>query len=114
MRAAAPSMIELREAKQTIYVTEPEILYGVEEDRCVNVQLTGGRVVQVADTAINLFSAIESHPSFFSPNPKTIVNARHIRKLGFRKAIMTDGTVFKIHRECMDYAKYAFGEFAGK
>lgn len=114
VRDAAPDLIELRETKETLYVTEPEILYGTEGDHCVEVHLTGNRIVQVSDTVANLFSTLESHPSVFSPNPKSVINARHIQSLGFLKAVMTDGTTFRIRPECMRYAKYAFEEFGEK
>ena len=60
--AKAVPIIELREDEDTIYVTEPDILYAEEEGRIVIVTLKDGRTVKVATTAINLFSQIENHP----------------------------------------------------
>lgn len=111
IKQQAPSMIELREDKDTLYVTEKEIVYAVEEARHVTVTLTDGRQIAANTTAENLFAQIEQHPMFFAPTAKVIVNARYIEKLGFYKLTMQDKTVFKVCRQCMNYAKYAFEQF---
>ena len=110
MSKAVP-LIELREDEDTIYVTEPDILYAEEEGRNVIVTLKDGRTVKVATTAINLFSQIENHPTFFAPNVKTILNGRYMEKLGFRKVIMCDGKKFPLHRDCVTYAKQLLAEY---
>ena len=74
--AKAVPLIELREDEDTIYVTEPDILYAEEEGRNVIVTLKDGRTVKVATTAINLFSQIENHPTFFAPTVRAILNGR--------------------------------------
>lgn len=89
--AKAVPLIELREDEDTIYVTEPDILYAEAEGRNVIVTLKDGRTVKVATTAINLFSQIENHPTFFAPTVRAILNGRYMEKLGFRKVIMCDG-----------------------
>lgn len=105
IKAKAQPLIELREEKETIYVTEPDILYAVEEGRFTVITLMDGRKINIATTAANFFTEIENHPSFLAPSLKTILNCRYIEKFAFRKAVMIDGTVFKIHRDCMEYAK---------
>lgn len=110
MEKAEP-LIELREDKETYYVTEADILYAEEEGRNVTVTLSDGRKIAVSTTAVNLFSQIEHFPSFMAPSAKVIINCRFIQKLGFYKAVMSDGKVFKIHRECMAYAKMQYAEF---
>lgn len=116
IKAMAPDMIELREDKATLYVTEDEIIYALEEGRHVAVTLTDNRQFLANTTGENLFAQIQNHPVFFSPNVKVIVNARYIKKLGLgcTSLTMEDDTVFKVHRECRKYAKYAFEEFHGK
>lgn len=114
IKAQAPDMIELREDKSTLYVKEEEIIYALEDGRHVTVTLTGDRQFVANTTGENLFAQIEEHhPMFFSPNLKVIVNARYIMKLGIGCTTITmeDGSVFKVHRECRKYAKYAFNEF---
>ena len=106
----APSMIELREEEYTHYVEEIEILYCVEEGLRTEFTLTGGRKIQVATTALNFFSQVENFPVFLAPTDKVVINCRYIAKLGFRKAVMTDGAVFKVHGDCMPYAKQMFAE----
>ena len=110
MSKAVP-LIELREDEDTVYVTEPDILYAEEEGRNVIVTLKDGRTVKVATTAINLFSQIENHPTFFAPTVKTILNGRYMEKLGFRKVIMCDGKKFALHRDCVAYAKQLLAEY---
>lgn len=101
----AQPLIELRAEKETVYVTEPDILYAVESGRNSIVTLTDGRNIIVTSTISNLFAEIESHPSFLLPTLKTIINCRYITKIVFHKATMTDGTQFKISRSCLSYAK---------
>jgi len=110
MSKAVP-LIELREDEDTVYVTEPDILYAEEEGRNVIVTLKDGRTVKVATTAINLFSQIENHPTFFAPTVKTILNGRYMEKLCFRKVIMCDGKKFALHRDCVAYAKQLLAEY---
>ena len=107
----AEPLIELREDKETYYVRESDILYAVEEGRNLNVTLIDGRHIMVNTTAANLFSQIESFPSFLAPSLKTVINCRYIEKIEFYKATMTDGRIFKIHRDCMAYAKSAFSQY---
>ena len=109
--AKAVPLIELREDEDTIYVTEPDILYAEEEGRNVIVTLKDGRTVKVATTAINLFSQIENHPTFFAPTVRAILNGRYMEKLGFRKVIMCDGKKFPLHRDCVAYAKQLLAEY---
>lgn len=111
IKSRALPLIELREEKETYYVTEPDICYAVEEDRIMAVHLADGRVIHVAATAQNFFSQIEIHLSFFAPTSKAVINGRHIAKIGFHKIVMADGTAFKVSGKCMDYAKYAYEEF---
>ena len=115
IKAQAPDMIELREDKSTLYVTEEEIIYALENGRHVAVTLTGNRQFNANTTGENLFAQIEKHPMFFSPNLKVIVNARYIQKLGLGCTTITmeDGSVFKVHRNCRKYARYAFDAFHG-
>lgn len=114
IKSEAPSLIELREDKDTYYVTEPDIVYAVEEGMYVRVTLTDGRRINVVSTAMNFFSQIEMYASFFAPSQKIIVNGRHIGSLGLRKIVMKDGSVFKTSGKCMQYARYALEEFGDK
>lgn len=113
MEKAEP-LIELREDKETYYVTESDIMYAVESGLHVIVSLTDGRKISIVSTAMNFFSQIESHPTFVAPSMKVVLNGRYIEKIGFHKAIMTDGTKFSIHRDCMKYTKYVFDEYHKK
>lgn len=114
IKSRAVPLIELREDKKTIYVTEPDIAYAVEENRTITVTLTDGRRVHVPTTALNFFSQVENHPSFFSPGVKLVINGRHMDKIGYRKIIMTDGTAFKVSNKCMEYARYVYHEYHEK
>jgi DNA-binding LytR/AlgR family response regulator len=111
IKETAEPLIELREENGTIYVTEPDILYAVEDGRITTVTLTDGRKININSTAMTLFDEIESHPVFVAPSVKTIINCRYIEKIDFRNAAMTDGTIFKINRHCLKYAKKAMNDF---
>ena len=104
----AVSLIELRTEKCTFYVTEPDIICAIEEGRNLNVSLTDGRLIQIGTDAMNFFYSVENYPSFFAPNPKTIINARHIQKIGLRKITLTNDMCFKVTGSCMKYAKQAY------
>lgn len=103
-------LIELREDTETHYVTEQDILYAVEADRHVSVTLKDGRKINVIGSSLNLYEQVAHYPTFIAPSQKTIINARYILKLTFRKATMIDGTVFHIHRDCIKYTKQIFNE----
>lgn len=111
LKENAEPLIELRDEHETVYVTEADILYAVENGRNTSVTLTDGRIVDIASTAMTLFDEIENHPSFVAPSTKTVINCRHIAKIEFHTATMTDGTVFKINRRCLKYAKKAMEEY---
>lgn len=100
--------IELREGKETYYVTEPDILYAVLDGSFLLVHLKNGQQVRIADTIRNFFSSLEAFPAFFSPNKHCIVNGRYIDKIGFRQITMCDHKTFKIAGSVMAYAKYIY------
>lgn len=112
LRERTEALIELRENTKTLYVTEPDILYAVESGSLLTVTLSDGRKITLATSARNFFSQIEQHPTFFAPGFKIILNGRYLKKLKFRKAIMTDGASFPIHKDCMAYAKQLLAEFS--
>lgn len=114
IKEQAPSLIELREDYNTVYVTEPEILYGIEEGHYVKVTLTDKRTVHAVTSAVNLFAQLEIYPSLILPSPKVLLNGRYIEKLRFHKAFMTDGACFKISLDCMAYTKQIFQQFHGE
>jgi len=104
-------LIELREEKDTFYVTEPDILYCVEEGRFVVITLADSRKVHLCTDIANFFSQVENHVVFLAPSPKSIINCRHIASIRGRKATMIDGTAFKVHPRCLGYAKKMFRQY---
>lgn len=113
VKANAVPLIELREEKETFYVTEPDILYAIQDGLLIAIYLKDGRVVHTMDNALNLFSQLESFPTFLVPTAKAMINGRYIKAFKFRKVVMIDGKVFKISSECIPYAKKIFAEYAG-
>lgn len=111
IKEQAPSLIELREDYNTVYVTEQDILYCIAEGPYVKITLTDKRTVNAVTTAANLFAQLEAYPSFILSSQKVIFNGRYIEKLGFHKAFMTDGTCFKIPLDSMAYTKQIFRQF---
>ena len=112
IKKKAPSMIELRERENTIYVLEEENLYGIENGFYVMVTLTDGRLIEIATSALNFFCQVECHPVFLAPTERTVINCRYIAKFGFGKVFMTDGKCFKVPRDCMKYAKEMYAELS--
>lgn len=113
VKANAVPLIELREEKETFYVTEPDILYAIQDGLLIAIYLKDGRVVHTMDNALNLFSQLESFPTFLVPTTRVMVNGRYIKAFKFRKIVMTDGKVFKISSECIPYARKIYAEYAG-
>lgn len=113
IKEKALPLIELRQDKDTVYVTEPDILYAKEEGRLTIVTLADRRKIELSTTAVQLFTQIENHPTFLLPAAKVLVNCRHILKFDARKAVMTDGTVFKLPKGCFEYAKKVLEELQG-
>lgn len=114
VKAAAVPHIELRDEKDTYYVTEPDILYAVENGLLVDIYLADGRTIHVLDNALNLFGQWESFPTFLMPSAKAVLNGRYIKTLRFRRATMSDGHVFTVSRDSLSYAKTIFQDYAEK
>lgn len=93
-KSEAVTRIELRDEKETFYVTEDMILYAVEKGNRMIVTLTDGRNVNLVTNISNLFDQWKSFHSFLAPNGKTLVNARYVAKTGLLKIQMTDGRTF--------------------
>lgn len=111
IKDSAVPLIELREDKGTLYVTEADIMYAVEDARTLYITLTDGRTAQIADTAMNFFFQVEKYPSFFAPGTHSVVNARYISSIHFHKLTMKDGKAFKATGRILAYAKAAAAEF---
>lgn len=111
IKSQAIPQIELRDDRDTYYVTEPDILYAVEKKHHVTVTLADGRQIVILTDAYNFFFQIEHYSTFFAPTGKVILNGRHIIGLEKRKATMVDGAVFKIHKDCIAYAEKLIQEF---
>mgnify|MGYP001033515010 CR=1 FL=1 len=104
--------IEIREDnKTTHYITEPDILYAVQDGMFVDIFLKDGKTLHILDNPLNLFEQWENFPSFLMPSSKTVINGRYIKALRFRKAVMTDGRVFPVAGDCLAYAKKVFQEY---
>ena len=94
VKSEAVSRIELRDEKETFYVTEDMILYAVEKGNRMIVTLTDGRTVKLVTNISNLFDQWKSFHSFLAPNGKTLVNARYVAKVGLLQIQMADSQSF--------------------
>lgn len=112
VKSHAVPLIEFREEKNTYYVTEPDILYAVQDGLFVDIRLTDGRTVHIMDNALNLFEQLEIYPTFLMPSVKVVLNGRYIKSFKFRKTVMSDGKVFRISPDCVSYAKEIFAKYA--
>lgn len=104
-------LIELREEKETFYVTEEDILYAVQEERCVNVALKDGRIVNIRDSVLNLFGQWEHYETFFAPTEHVLINGRYIKNISLFKLIMIDGKNFPLPFSARKYAKMMFEKY---
>ena len=104
-KALAIKAAALRGEENTIYVTEPEILYATVKGRSIIVTLTGGRTRALRTDLLNLYSQWAAvHDCFLPPSGHFLLNCRHIQKLGHLTATMTDGKTFLLSRSLHDYA----------
>ncbi|MBQ7776587.1 MAG: hypothetical protein IJ379_11770 [Lachnospiraceae bacterium] len=101
----AVPLIELREEKETLYVTEADIMYGVAEGKHVAVHLADGRIVKEASSVENLFDQWAHYETFLMPSFKYLLNGRYIESVGLLQLTMKDGTKFPIHGIWRGYAK---------
>lgn len=108
---AAIPLIELREEKETLYVTEEDILYGIQEERYVDITLKDGRTVRIRDSVLNLFSQWEHYETIFAPTDHIIINGRYIKGLSFFKLTMADGRSFPLPRSAKHYAKSMYEKY---
>ncbi len=103
---AAP-LLELRLEKETLYVTEAEILYAAAQgSRHVTVTLTGQRRALMTTSIENLYGQWEKHETFVNPSRKLILNARHVTSRSLLKVTMTDGASFSVGRKFQKYIAY--------
>ena len=107
-------LIELREEKETIYVTEEDILYAVQEERYVDVALRNGRNIRIRDTVLNLFGQWEHYETFFAPTEHVLINGRYIKSLSLFKLTMIDGSTFSLPLSTKPYAKAMYEKYGGK
>lgn len=106
-------LIELREEKETLYVTEADIMYGIAiNNKHVDIHLADGRTARIASDIENLFDQWASFESFLVPSSKCIANGRFIAKVGTLHVHMKDGSKFPIHGICKGYAKKMVEKFA--
>lgn len=107
----AVPLIELRDEKETYYVVENDILYAVEDGRHMIVTLSDGRKVRIDSTADNLYDQWNHIEAFLAPNLKTIVNARHMDKIGLLHVHMNDGSKFLLNHSLRSLAKLLFEKY---
>lgn len=103
IKAAAPTLIEIRDEDDTLYVTEEEILYAIAKGRVIHIALKDGRVIETRTTIYNLFSQWATHDTFISPTSSTILNCRYIQSIGLLRATMTDGTKMLLPKTYRSY-----------
>lgn len=90
--------IELRDetSTQTLYIEAADIMYGTFSKRHVSVRLTDGRIMNIASDIENLYGQWAHHQTFVIASPKSIVNVRHIDRVGFLHVYMKDGARFPV------------------
>ncbi len=102
----AVPLIELREERHTLYVTEADIMYCIAVARHVDVYLADGRIAKIDSSADNLYEQWKHYDTFIMPGEKTIFNGRFIERVGMMHVFMKDGTKFSVFGACRTYAKF--------
>ncbi|MDD3368221.1 MAG: hypothetical protein PHP50_04920 [Lachnospiraceae bacterium] len=96
--------IELRNDDDTLYVEADEILYIHQTDTDIlSIALTEGRSFTLYDDIVNFYNQLNSHPAFFMPTGKLLLNASHVKNLAPLSITMTDQTRF--HYNPIYYSK---------
>jgi len=103
-KAQTPNTIEIREEKETYYVTEPDILYASKKHNAILVTLIDGRTLFTRNTIWNLYSQWESHKMFL-PLSNAVINGRYIESLSHFHVKMTDGKRFVLSRSMRPYVQ---------
>lgn len=101
----AVPLIELREEKQTLYVTVDDIMYGITKDKHILIHLADGGIANIASSVENLFDQWAHYECFVLPNLKVILNAHYIDKLGMMHVYMKDGTKYTTRGAYKAYIK---------
>lgn len=110
VKSKAVSLIELRDTKETYYVTEPDILYATQKRHNMLVQLSNGQIITIATQIDNLYAQWQNYKCFVLPNRKTIINAKHITKIGGFQVHMTDGAKIRLDVSQRAYIQEAYLE----
>ena len=110
----AVPLIELRTDKETLFVTEEDIMYGIEKGKHVIIHLADGRIIQIPSNIENLYEHWEHYDTFLVPSMKVILNGRFIEKIGLFRFHMKDGSKFMIQEICKDYARKVMKKHLGK
>ena len=98
-------LIELRQDRGTCYVSEPDILYAVEDKNRHTVTLTDGRQIIINSTATNFFAHLEQYPVFLLPLRYTLINCRYIKSIRLCTITMCDGASVNAFGAALAYAK---------
>ncbi len=114
MKQNAVPLIELREEKQTLYVTEADIMYGITDAMHVTIHLADGRTAKVATSVENLYDQWEHYDAFMMPTLKAIINGRFITKISMFHVYMKDGTKFPIHGAYKNYARLLLEKYTAE
>lgn len=108
---SAEHTIELRSQGQTLYVVEADIMHAIQKGRNTLVTLTDGSTILIPTTAENFYGQIQQYSCFMCPSEKTVVNARHIRKIFLNRIIMVDGKGFSTSSGVIKYAKFVMKDY---
>ena len=89
--------VEIRNAKDVLYLTEKEILYckNKRTSHKITIHLTNGTTVETENFITNFFTELFPFGTFFIANKNTIVNARYMKKAGLFRITMQNGTSFR-------------------
>lgn len=88
--------IELREEKETRYVTEDEIVHAHANGIYVTVHLNNGDSVNILSSVDNFFAEIGEFEHYYALTNNSMVNINYVKKVTLFKIHLLDGTELKI------------------
>lgn len=92
--------IELRNATEVLYLTEKELLYceGKRNNHQLKIHHVNGNIIEIENFITNFYTELIPFETFIIANKRIIINVRHIKKLGFFRVTLYNGTSFKLSR----------------
>ena len=88
--------LELRGKEGTVYAKDDEIVCVKKKGSELQVQMENGDVVRIVDDLYNFYDQCTYFPQICPVSDNALVNANHVKKTSFGRAIMDNGETLNI------------------